>query len=493
MASCYAGAMYDAMTRHAIQSMRLAGVPQREVTARTGASERTQRRVTAEPPITDAAMTEAARRATLGRPSLLLPFEPSLRSWLEAEPKLLTTALVTRLRDAGCTAGKSAIYAAVARLRPADGPDGVRRFEGVAGEFSQHDFGEVIVRYEDGTRERLHFFASRLKYSRMVRVLLTPDQRTETICHALVDAFAFFGGAPLISVFDNPRTMVTAREGRSVTWQETFACFCTEVGIVPLATWPRRPQEKGAVENLVGFVKRSFFKAWRFRNRADLEEKLAAWHVLVNDERPSRATGEIPRARHLLEQPRLQALKLPREGLTLRHSRVVRCDGFVEHDGRRYFAGMDHVGQVATLFVGRETIALEVGGEKVGPHPRRPVNGRYSVLPTQRRELLEKPGARPYAKRQLLLDLCPAAEWMVTEIRHRRPQRWVEEVDALFDLLDRCGEAALKAAMTEAAARETVGAEYVEAILGGQHAEARAGAGAKELQDDAMAAAEASR
>lgn len=39
----------------------------------------------------------------------------------------------------------------------------VVRFEGLPGEFSQHDFGQVDVTYVDGRVERTHFFASRLK------------------------------------------------------------------------------------------------------------------------------------------------------------------------------------------------------------------------------------------------------------------------------------------------------------------------------------------
>ena len=40
------------------------------------------------------------------------------------------------------------------------------RFEGLPGEFSQHDFGHVDVKFVDGRKQRVHFFASRLKYSR---------------------------------------------------------------------------------------------------------------------------------------------------------------------------------------------------------------------------------------------------------------------------------------------------------------------------------------
>ena len=51
------------------------------------------------------------------------------------------------------------------------------RFEGLPGEFSQHDFGQVDVRFLDGTTKRVHFFASRLKYSRWVEVTIVPDER----------------------------------------------------------------------------------------------------------------------------------------------------------------------------------------------------------------------------------------------------------------------------------------------------------------------------
>ena len=102
--------------------------------------------------------------------------------------------------------------------------------------------------------------------------------------------------------------------------------------------------------------------------------------------------------------------------------------------------------------------------------PTVPVNGQYSVLPEQRHELLEKRGARPYTMRQLLLDLCPAATWYLTEIRHRRPDHWSEQVERLFALLEEHGERALQGAFIEAAAREAVGAEYIAALLAGHAA-----------------------
>ena len=99
------------------------------------------------------------------------------------------------------------------------------------------------------------------------------------------------------------------------------------------------------------------------------------------------------------------------------------------------------------------------------------MNSKYSVLPEQRAELLTKDGARSLVKRQLLMDLCPAAQWFMTEVRHRKADRWEEEVDAVFALLKAHGERPVREAFIEAGRRNVVGADYLEAILSGQAAD----------------------
>ena len=63
------------------------------------------------------------------------------------------------------------------------------------------------VRFLDATERRVHFFASRLKYSRWVEVTLVPDERVEALVRALVDDFVSFGGTPLLALFDRPETV----------------------------------------------------------------------------------------------------------------------------------------------------------------------------------------------------------------------------------------------------------------------------------------------
>lgn len=173
----------------------------------------------------------------------------------------------------------------------------------------------------------------------------------------------------------------------------------------------------------------------------------------------------------MLEAERLRPLKIDPKGFTLRYSRVVRTDGFVELHGLRYFAGFEHVGQAVTVRLGEDSVYVHASDDEPLAHPRHLANGKYSVLACQREQMLTKDGARPYIKRQLLMDLCPAAEWFMTEVRHRRPEQWEREVDRVFVLLECHGERAVRDALVEAGRRDVVGAEYIEAILDGQVSE----------------------
>lgn len=113
------------------------------------------------------------------------PWAPVISGWLGEERHLPSLELLRRSQEQGYTGGKSAIYELIRRLRPVEVVPLVR-FEGVPGKFSQHDFGQVDVRYRAGGGERIRFFASRLKWSRFVHVILGPDEREETLIRGLL-------------------------------------------------------------------------------------------------------------------------------------------------------------------------------------------------------------------------------------------------------------------------------------------------------------------
>lgn len=461
--------MIDMLKRHEIQVLRRADHTWNEIATLTGVSVSTAQRVVAEDAVTTVDnVAERARRA-VGRPSTAEAYRDVLVRALTEQPDVRSVELLHRARLAGYTGGKSAVYALVQTLRVRTVTPLVR-FEGLPGEFSQHDFGEVWITYQDGTETKVHFFASRLKYSRWVEVSLVPDERVETLVRALVEHLAAFGGMPLVAVFDRPKTVALkwGRDGVVTEWNPTFAGVVLDLGIGVEVCWPYRPQEKGSVENLVGWVKNSFFKQRRFLDREDLERQLRAWLTEGNTTRPSRATGVPPATRIAEERARLRVLKVVPSELTLRIPVSVSPTGVVVHDGHPYSMPPDAIGLPGTLFLRRDRVRI-IAGRFSAEHARQFQPGDSSILPEHRAAhvaAVSGKRARRYLQRQHLLALGTPALHYLTELTHRRPRTWIPEVERLHTLLQTHGDAALRAAFARGVAEQAIGAEYIAHYLG---------------------------
>jgi transposase len=461
--------MIEMLKRHEIQVLRRAGHTWTQVAELTGVSVGTARRVAVEARV--AAVDNAAERARrqIGRPSKAEAFREVLVGALGEEPGLKSVELLHRARLAGYTGGKSAVYALAQTLRVQTVTPLVR-FEGLPGEFSQHDFGEVWVTYQDGVEEKVHFFASRLKYSRWVEMSLVPDERVETLVRALVEHLAAFGGIPLVTVFDRPKTIALkwGRDGVVTDWNPTFAGVALDLGIGVEVCWPYRPQEKGSVENLVGWVKGSFFKQRRFWDRTDLERQLREWLTEANATRPSRATGVPPSARITEDRTRLRPLKVVPADLALRIPVSVTPTGVVIHEGHPYSMPPDAIGLPGTLYLYRDRVRI-IAGRFSADHTRQFEAGGRSILPehrAQRVAAVSGKRARRYLQRQHLLDLGADALEYLTELTHRRPRTWIPEIERLHALLQAHGDAALRTAFARGVAEQAIGAEYIAHYLG---------------------------
>jgi transposase len=453
-----------AMTRHEIQVLRAVGMAQRAVATKTETSVRSVRRIEQEAPVTAGDTAALIESRKVGRPSTAAPWAGQVEAWLREDRGLPGLEIFRRLREEHqYRGGKSAVYELVRRLRPtALAP--LVRFEGVPGEFSQHDFGQVDVRYQDGRVERVHFFASRLKWSRLVHVGLVPDEREETLIRALLAALEAFGGVPLVTVWDNPKTVVLTRKGELIVWNPVFGQVALDYRFAPELCWPRAGQQKGAVENLVGWVKGSFFKCRRFHDRADLEAQLAQWLTVVNTERPSRATGEIPAVRLAQERQRLRPLPIPAAAYALKIPVVVSARARVAYEGGEYSMPPTTIGQPATLHLYRDRIELVTKTGEVVRHRRAQARGQASILPAHRAAMLDAVRgvrARLYYQRQSLWELGPAAERWLTDLVHRRPSQWRRDVEQCFALLQDHGPTALLDALAWGVRHHAIGAEYV--------------------------------
>jgi transposase len=146
--------MIDMLKRHEIQVLRRANHTWNEIATLTGVSVSTAQRVVAEDAVTTVDNAAERARREVGRPSKAEAYRDVLVRALTEQPNVRSVELLHRARLAGYTGGKSAVYALVQTLRVRTVTP-VVRFEGLPGEFSQHDFGEVWVTYQDGTETKV--------------------------------------------------------------------------------------------------------------------------------------------------------------------------------------------------------------------------------------------------------------------------------------------------------------------------------------------------
>lgn len=453
--------------RHAVQQMLMAGMPSGEVARHFGISKRTVRRIRRETAVGHADDGVERRARGVGRPRIGDGVRERIGALIGEDPEAPRLEILRQLREEGVGVGESTFYRIWKQVSETIPRELMVRFEGVAGEFAQFDFGEVDVRLPEGRKKRIHFAAYRLKYSRWIGVVIVPNERAEALIRSLLVCFEQSGGVPLRVVFDRPKTVVVGKDehGRPI-WNPTLAQVAIDYGFSIELCAPHSPEQKGSVENLVGFVKRSFFRARRFADPADdLNRQLLEWLVPVNDERPSRATREIPRVRLAAERERMKPLAISPAEYGLRYPVHVGPTALVDFEGIRYAMPAGACGIPATLhlYVDRVRI-VTTGGRFEATHPRFPRVGKTSYLLGQRAEQLAAvAGARKrlYFMRERILELGPVGESYLTELIHARPYTWKGDVERLFALLEELGEPPFLTLLQRALFQRLYGAEYV--------------------------------
>lgn len=408
------------------------------------------------------------------RTSAVAAYSARIEQWLDKQiPVRRMLEMACADQEQPYTGGETAFYDYVRKLRrkrqlaPANL---ALRFEGMPGEFLQIDWGEVRdfpftkVGMQGQTR---YFFAARLKYSRFMDVSFHTDMREETLLRCLIACFTRIGGVPWSVVTDNMKTAVLGRtEGNEPIWNPAYQKLATEFQFHPDVCAPASGNQKGAVENLVKYVKSNFLPGRSFHDERDLEEQCSDWLRQVNSERPSDATGELPADLLAQEHPRFASLPAQAADYGFFDSVVVSREGLVAIETNRYSVPAHLMGRVLTARIHADHIDLWVDQERVATHVRRsPGHGRYiipahfaSVFPT-------KPRGRSMVYRDWLISLSSVAERYVAEICQKRRADMHAQMIALYDLAQELGQADFLAALELAAEQQMYGAEYLRAIL----------------------------
>lgn len=408
------------------------------------------------------------------RESTIAVYDAQIDQWLDKHIPVSRMLEMARADQAHPYAGgETAFYDYVRKLRrnrklaPANL---ALRFEGMPGEFLQIDWAEVRdfpftkVGMQGQTR---YFFAARLKYSRWMFISFHTNMQEETLLRCLTTCFTAIGGVPWSVVTDNMKTAVLGRtEGNEPIWNPAYQKLASEFHFHPDVCAPASGNQKGAVENLVKYVKSNFLPGRSFHDEQDLGEQCADWLRQVNGERPSDATGELPAVLLAQEQPRFGTLPANASDYGFFDSVVVSREGLVAIETNRYSVPAHLMGRVLTARIHNDHIDLWADQECVATHARRsPEHGRFIIPDHFAHVFPSKPRGRSMVYRDWLIGLSAVAEQYVASICQKRRADMHAQMIALYDLAQASGQADFLAALELAAEQQMYGAEYLRAIL----------------------------
>lgn len=461
--------MYDFMNRAAIKSLRKKGWSIRRIAREYGMHRDTVTKILREP-----ILKQYERRQA---PHAALPYHEQIARWLEEGlPVTRMLELVREDQEEPYCGSRSAFYAGVAKIK-ADIEDGLKdrytRFEGLPGEYAQVDWGEVReVPFIRGGARRKYFLAVRLKFSRFSFVKWTNSMTQEVLIRGLIEACEAFGGVPWSLVFDNMRTVTVGRDedGRPC-WHPVLKHFANDFDFMPQACDRASGNQKGSVENLVGWVKSNFLPGREFLDDADLERQSDEWVSKANDQ-VSQAHGRRPAEVLEEERPKLTRLHATAAEYGLLRLVASNRDGYVNLEGFQYLVPIGLAEQPLMARIREERVEFYDAGELVASYTRRRKNdGKLTTRefhPVHLEPLLaQRPKARVMTYRDYLCQQHPQIAAYISDLCYERRgiEGYGKHILKLYDLLEQHGSGELAVACNLAGAEGAFGAEYVTALL----------------------------
>lgn len=153
------------------------------------------------------------------------------------------------------TGGESTIRSAVKEIKGSI-PKSFVPLEFDPGEAMQIDWGEATV-YLKGNKTKINLFCARLCYSCSIFVMAFMHQNEESFLEGQQKAFEYFGGVPHKVIFDNAKVAVKEGFGKYAVIQNSYKAFSAHYTFDALFCNVASGNEKGLVENLVGFSRRN--------------------------------------------------------------------------------------------------------------------------------------------------------------------------------------------------------------------------------------------
>lgn len=246
-------------------------------------------------------------RQAVPRSSRLDPFKARIVRLLESHP-YSAQQIYQRLREEGFAGGCTIVKDYVRRVRPPR-REAFLKLSFAAGECAQLDWGEFGSIGVGSTRRRLSFFVMVLCYSRLMYVEFTVAQTMEHFLAAHEHAFAAFQGCPTRLMIDNLKSAVLTRVvGEAPVFNARYLDFARHWGFAISPCNVAKGNEKGRVENGVGYVKKNFLNGLDLLDFSAVNPAAQVWLATIANVRIHGETHRRPVDLFKEEQPHLRPL-----------------------------------------------------------------------------------------------------------------------------------------------------------------------------------------
>lgn len=398
------------------------------------------------------------------RPSKLDPFKSDIVRMLETHP-YTATQIFQRICEEGFDGGYSIVKRYVRKVRPPKSP-AFLKLSFAPGECAQVDWGSYGAVDVGSTRRKLSFFVMVLCYSRMMYVEFTVSQTMEHFLGCHQNAFDFFGSVPKKIMVDNLKSAVLKRiVGQTPVLNPKYLDFANHYGFSIAPCNIGKGNEKGRVENAVGYVKKNFLAGLNIPDFSAIGPAARNWLDAIANVRIHGETRQKPL--HLFEKERPFLNPLPVNPFDIATVSQVRASSQfrITIDTNRYSVPAEYSGTRLTLKTYPDRLCVYSKDKLIARHVRS--YDRYQDFedPDHPKELLnQRKKARDQKIFMRFLTLSPKAEQYYRKLEQRRmnPHHHVRKIVALSEIYD---PDAVARAMEDAFTFEAFSSEYITNLL----------------------------
>ena len=403
-------------------------------------------------------------RKRIERGSALDPFKGLITGMLK-QHAYSAVQVLAMLREAGFQGGITVVKDYLQMIRPC-GQEAFLTLAFAPGECAQVDWGSWGAVPVGNTRRRLSFFVMVLAYSRMLHVEFTLGQSEEHFLACHQHAFERFGGVPAKIMCDNCKTAVLSHpHGLSPLFNPRYVDFAAHYGFVIKACNVRKANEKGIVENAVGYVKHNFLAGRPINQFDSLNPAISLWLEEVANVRIHGRTRRRPVDLFVAEKPMLKHLPIHPYDCASISSVSVDRQFRVCVDGNRYSVPAAYVGRRLLLKREPDRLCLCNGEKLVASHPRSYERNRDFEDPEHARPVLERKrrAEEPHLLKRFLA-ISPLAETYYRELAERKIS-WRLHLRKIVALTEIHGADAVARALADALAYHAFASDYIANIL----------------------------